>query len=425
LLKRFNKKWIIVLTSLLLITSIVFTACSSTATTTTTQPTSTTQAISTTTPTTSSVVTTSSTTTLIPTSTTTQPTSTTSTTTTVITSTTPPATTTTSSLPIVPLNGAGGTFPAPLYTSWFATYAKLTGVQVNYQAVGSGAGITAITNNTVDFGASDAIMTSAQVTAAQASNGTLLTIPTTMGAVAIIYNISGLGNYQLKLNGNVLAGIYLKNITNWDDPAIVALNPGANLPHSAIAVVHRSDSSGTSYIFTNYLAQVSKQWSTQVGVATAVNWPGDVGGSGSAGVSVYVQDLTGSIGYVELAYAVQNNLAVAQMQNSSGTFITPSVASASAAADGVTLPANMLVMITNSSNPTAYPITGFTWLLVYQNQKDQAKGQELVNLLWWILTSAQQYNNALTYPALPASAVAIAEAEVNSMTYNGQALHHN
>ena len=334
-------------------------------------------------------------------------------------------TTTTSSLPIVALNGAGGTFPAPLYTSWFATYAKLTGVQVNYQAVGSGAGITAITNNTVDFGASDAIMTSAQVTAAQAANGTLLTIPTTMGAVAIIYNISGLGNYQLKLTGNVLAGIYLKSITTWDDPAIVALNPGANLPHSAIAVVHRSDSSGTSYIFTNYLAQVSKQWSTQVGVATAVNWPGDVGGSGSAGVSAYVQDLTGSIGYVELAYAVQNNIAVAQMQNSSGTFITPSVASASAAADGVTLPANMLVMITNSSNPTAYPITGFTWLLVYQNQKDQVKGQELVNLLWWILTSAQQYNNALTYPALPASAVAIAEAEVSSMTYNGQALHHN
>jgi phosphate transport system substrate-binding protein len=427
LLNRFNKKWLIVLTSLLLVTAIGFTACSSAATTTTsTQPTSTTQSISKTTTTSAPVQTTSTTTTFAPiTSTTTQPTSTTSTTTTVITSTTAPATTSTSSLPIVALNGAGGTFPAPLYTSWFATYAKLTGVQVNYQAVGSGAGITAITNNTVDFGASDAIMTSAQVTAAQASNGTLLTIPTTMGAVAIIYNISGLGNYQLKLSGNVLAGIYLKTISTWDDPAIVALNPGANLPHSAIAVVHRSDSSGTSYIFTNYLAQVSKQWSTQVGVATAVNWPGDVGGSGSAGVSAYVQDLTGSIGYVELAYAVQNNIAVAQMQNSSGAFITPSVASASAAADGVTLPANMLVMITNSSNPTAYPITGFTWLLVYQNQKDQVKGQELVNLLWWILTSAQQYNNALTYPSLPASAVTIAEAEVNSMTYNGQPLHHN
>jgi phosphate transport system substrate-binding protein len=222
-----------------------------------------------------------------------------------------------------------------------------------------------------------------------------------------------------------LANIYLKTITYWDDPAIVALNPGINFPHAGIAVIHRSDSSGTSYIFTNYLAQVSQQWSTQVGVATAVNWPGDVGGTGSAGVSAYVQNLTKSIGYVELAYAVQNNITVAQMQNSSGAFITPSVASASAAADGVTLPANMLVMITNSSNPTAYPITGFTWLLVYQNQKDQAKGQELVNLLWWILTSAQQYNNALTYPALPASAVAIAEAEVNSMTYNGQALHHN
>jgi len=298
-------------------------------------------------------------------------------------------------------------------------------VQVNYQAVGSGAGITAITNNTVDFGASDAIMTSAQVTAAQAANGPLLTIPTTMGAVAIAYNLNIMGSNQLKLNGTVLANIYLKTITYWDDPAIVALNPGINFPHAGIAVVHRSDSSGTSYIFTNYLSQVSQQWSTQVGTATSVNWPGDVGGSGTAGVAADVQQIGGSIGYIELAYAVQNNITVALMQNSSGNYIAPSVASASAAADGVTLPANMLIMITNSSNPTAYPITGFTWLLVYQNQTNQVKGQELVNLLWWILTRAQTNNNALTYPQLPASAITIAEAQVNSITYNGQALHHN
>jgi phosphate transport system substrate-binding protein len=298
-------------------------------------------------------------------------------------------------------------------------------VQVNYQAVGSGAGITAITNNTVDFGASDAIMTSAQVAAAQAANGTLLTIPTTMGAVAIAYNLNTMGSNQLKLNGTVLANIYLKTITYWDDPAIVALNPGISFPHAGIAVVHRSDSSGTSYIFTNYLSQVSQQWSTQVGTATSVNWPGDVGGSGTAGVAADVQQIGGSIGYIELAYAVQNNITVALMQNSSGNYIVPSVASASAAADGVTLPANMLIMITNSSNPTAYPITGFTWLLVYQNQTNQIKGQELVNLLWWILTRAQTNNNALTYPQLPASAITIAEAQVNSITYNGQALHHN
>ena len=416
LLNRFNKKWIIVLTSLLLVTAIIFTACSSAVTTneTTTQPTSTTQ-------TTSTSTTSATTTTDITPSNTTTSTSTKTTATT----TTTPAPATTTSTPVVALNGAGGTFPAPLYTQWFSIYASLTGVQVNYQAVGSGAGITAITNNTVDFGASDAIMTSAQVATAQASNGPLLTIPTTMGAVAIAYNLNTMGSNQLKLNGTVLANIYLKTITYWDDPAIVALNPGINLPHAGIAVVHRSDSSGTSYIFTNYLSQVSQQWSTQVGTATSVNWPGDVGGSGTAGVAADVQQIGGSIGYIELAYAVQNNIPVALMQNSSGNYIAPSVASASAAADGVTLPANMLVMITNSSNPTAYPIVGFTWLLVYQNQTNQVKGQELVNLLWWILTRAQTNNNALTYPQLPASAVTIAEAEVNSITYNGQALHHN
>jgi phosphate transport system substrate-binding protein len=323
------------------------------------------------------------------------------------------------------LNGAGGTFPAPLYTQWFATYAKLTGLQVNYQAVGSGAGITAITNGTVDFGASDAIMTDAQIAQAQANYGPILAIPMTMGAVAIVYTLPNNNNYQLKLTGTVLADIYLKKITYWDDPAITDLNPGADLTHTAIAVVHRSDSSGTSYIFTNYLSQVSQQWATQVGTATSVNWPGDVGATGSAGVASYIQSISGSIGYVELSYAVQNNMPVALMQNSSGNDIEPSMNSASAAADGVTLPANMLIMITNSSNPNAYPIVGFTWILAYQNQTNQAKGQELVNLLWWMLTSAQQYSNSLTYPVLPDSAVTIAEAEVNSITYHGQPLHHN
>ena len=419
MLKRFNKKWIIILTSLLLVTAITFTACSSTATTseTTTQPTSTTQAVSTTQP----VLTT----TANPLASTTSTPTTAATSTTTANTTTTTAAASTTSTPTVTLNGAGGTFPAPLYSQWFSTYASITGVQVNYQAVGSGAGITAITNKTVDFGASDAIMTSAQVAAAQAAGGPLLTIPTTMGAVAIAYNLNTMGTNQLKLNGTVLANIYLKNITYWDDPAIEALNPGISFPHAAIVVVHRSDSSGTSYIFTNYLAQVSQQWSTQVGVATAVSWPGDVGGSGTAGVAADVQQIGGSIGYVELAYAVQNNITVALMQNSSGNYIAPSIASASAAADGVTLPANMLVMITNSPNPAAYPIVGFTWLLVYQNQTNQVKGQELVNLLWWILTRAQTYNASLTYPQLPAAAITIAEAEVNSITYNGQPLQHN
>ena len=335
------------------------------------------------------------------------------------------STSTTASITGKTLNGAGGTFPAPLYTKWFAQYLALTGIQVNYQAVGSGAGISAITNGTVDFGASDAILTDEQMGAAQAAFGPLLTIPTTMGAVAITYNLPNMGTDQLKLTGDVLADIYLKTITYWDDPTIVALNANLNLQHIPIAVVHRSDSSGTSFIFTNYLSQVSNVWATQIGYATSINWRGDIGGAGSAGVAGDVQQISGSIGYVELAYAVQNNMPVAMMQNSSGNYIVPSLASASAAADGVTLPPNALIMITNSSNPDAYPITGFTWLLVYQNQTDQTKGQELVNMLWWAIHSGQQYNNALTYPTLPAGAVTVAENEINSMKCNGQQLQHS
>ena len=416
---KFNKKWLVVVTSLLLVASLALSACSKTttpSTTTTSNPTtSTTMATSTTTKT--------STTTSTPTTTTTNPT----TTTTQITTTSPTTTSTTTPttpLPIVSLNGAGGTFPAPLYTKWFAQYATLTGVKINYSAVGSGAGINQITAGTVDFGASDAIMTDAQVAAAQAASGPLLTIPTTMGAVAIVYSLPFLGTTQLKLTGDVLAKIYLKQITNWNDPAILALNPGMEIVDAPIAVVHRSDSSGTTYIFTNYLSKVSTDWATKVGNATAVNWPGDIGGTGSAGVAGQVQQIFGAIGYVELAYAIQNKMTYAVLQNSSGNYIAPSLASASAAADGVVLPANMLVMITNSSNPTAYPIVGFTWLLVYQNQTNQAKGQELVNMLWWAIHDGQQYNAALTYPALPAAAVAIAENQINSIKFNGQQLNH-
>ena len=414
---KLNKKWLVVMMSVLLVAASVLSACSSTttATTTTTQQVTTTTT-STTTKTTATVS--SSTTTL--TSTTTSATTPNSTTT----STTTPTTTSTTVLPIVPLNGAGGTFPAPLYSKWFDVYSKQTGVNINYQAVGSGAGINQITAGTVDFGASDAILTDAQVAAAQAAFGPLLTIPTTMGAVAVVYSLPFLGSTQLKLTGDVLAKIYLKQITKWNDPAILALNPGMESVDSPIAVVHRSDASGTSYIFTNYLSKVSTDWASKVGNATSVNWPGDIGGSGNAGVAGQVQQIFGAIGYVELAYAIQNKMTYALLQNSSGNYIAPSIASASAAADGVTLPANMLIMITNSSNPTAYPIVGFTWVLVYKNQTNQAKGQEIVNMLWWALHDGQQYNNALTYPALPATAVALAEAEINSISYNGQLLHH-
>ena len=414
---KFNRKWLVVVTSLLLVTSLVLSACSKTTTSTTT---------ATSNPTTSTT-TKASTTTSTPTTATTNPTTTSITSTTTSTTTSPTTTststtTTTTPLPIVPLNGAGATFPAPLYTKWFDEYNKLTGIKINYQAVGSGAGINQITAGTVDFGASDGIMTDAQITAAQAAGGPILHIPMTIGPVAIVYSLPFLGTTQLKLTGDVLAKIYLKQITKWNDPAILALNPGMESVNASITVVHRSDSSGTTYIFTNYLSKVSSDWATKVGNATAVNWPGDIGGTGSAGVAGQVQQLFGAIGYVELAYAIQNNMTYAVLQNSSGNYISPSLDSASKAAEGVTLPDDMKVMITNSPNAAAYPIVGFTWILAYVNQTDKAKGTELVNMLWWAIHDGQQFSNALTYPQLPAAAVAKAEAEIRSIKFQGQPL---
>ena len=412
LFSKMNKKWLVVMASLLLVTTSILTACSNSTTTTTT-----TQSASVTTPSQVQTTTTTTTTQLATTSTTSNPPTTSTTTTT-----SAVATTTTTSVPVVPLNGAGATFPAPLYTKWFDEYAKLTGIKINYQSVGSGAGINQITANTVDFGASDGIMTDAQIAAAQAAGGPILHIPMTIGPVAITYNIPQLNGRTLKLTGDVLAKIYLKQIQNWSDPAIQALNPGVGLPSMSIAVVHRSDSSGTTYIFTNYLTKVSTDWASKVGNATAVNWVGDIGGSGSAGVAGQVAQIPGAIGYVELAYAVQNNLPYAQMQNSSGNYITPSLDSASKAADGVTLPDDMKVMITNSPNANAYPIVGFTWILAYVNQTDKTKGTELVNMLWWAIHDGQQFNAALTYPPLPAAAVTKAESEIRSIKFQGTPL---
>jgi phosphate transport system substrate-binding protein len=320
------------------------------------------------------------------------------------------------------LNGAGATFPQPLYTTWFAAYYDLTGVQINYQGVGSGAGITQITNGTVDFGASDGIMTPEQQAAAEAAGGPILHIPMTSGAVAVIYNLDGFASGTIKLTGDVLAKIYLKQITKWNDPQITALNPGLNLPDTSIAVVHRSDGSGTTYIFTNYLSKVNSDWETQVGNATNVNWPGDIGAEKNAGVAGAVQQTPGAIGYVELAYAIQNNLPWVLLKNAAGNYEPPSIVGTTAATVGVSLPDDMKIMITNSLNPDAYPICGFTWILVYVNQKDQAKGLALVNMLWWAIHDGQQYGAALDYAALSDAAVAKAEAEILSIKYNGTPL---
>jgi phosphate transport system substrate-binding protein len=320
------------------------------------------------------------------------------------------------------LNGAGATFPQPLYTKWFDEYYKLTGVQINYQGIGSGAGINQITAGTVDFGASDGIMTAEQQAKAEAAGGPILHIPMTSGAVAIIYNLTGISTGQIKLTGDVLADIYLKKITKWDDPSITTLNPGVNLPDMDIAVVHRSDGSGTTFIFTNYLSKVSDEWKTQVGNATAVNWPGDIGAEKNAGVAGAVQQTSGAIGYVELAYAEQNKLPWVLLKNAAGNYEAPSLVGTTKAAEGVTLPDDMKIMITNSTNPDAYPICGFTWILAYVNQTDQAKGLALVNMLWWAIHDGQQYGTALDYASLSSAAVKKAENEILSIKYQGQPL---
>lgn len=328
----------------------------------------------------------------------------------------------------VSLDGAGATFPNPLYSVWFSKYFALTSTKINYQSVGSGAGITAITNGTVNFGASDGILTQAQLDAAQAAYGTLVTIPMTAGAEAVIYNLSGITTGQLKLTGEVLANIYLGVITKWNDPALATLNPTLTLPNAIIATVHRSDSSGTTNIFTNYLDKVSPAWHAGPGTANSVSWPNDskgtgIGGSGNAGVAGSVQQTPNSIGYVELAYAMQNSLPYAQLKNAAGNYTSPSVASATAAANGVTLPDDARIMITNSSDAAAYPIVGFTWILVYTNQTDKIKGTALVNMLWWAIHTGQSDCPALYYAQLSSAAVLKAEALVKSIKYQGTSLY--
>jgi len=385
---------------LLIVASLVLASCSSTTTTTPATTAPATTAVKTTPPTGAPVTTNPVTTTVAPT--------------------TAVATT----VPVYQassLNGAGATFPQPYYTKLFDVYYQKTGVQINYQGVGSGAGIQQITAGTVDFGASDGIMTDDQITAAAAKGGPILHIPMTSGSEALIYNIKGITSGQLKLTGDVLANIFLKKITKWSDPAITALNPGLALPDAAIAVVHRSDSSGTTYIFTNYLSKVSDAWKNGPGNANSVTWPGDIGGSGNAGVAGAVQGQPNSIGYVELAYAIQNSLPFASLKNAAGNYELPSIDGTTKATIGVTLPADMKIMITNSTNPDAYPIAGFTWILAFVNQADQSKGLALANMLWWGIHDGQQYAAALNYAALSPAAVTNAENEILSMNYKGKA----
>jgi phosphate transport system substrate-binding protein len=315
------------------------------------------------------------------------------------------------------LTGAGATFPYPLYSKMFAEYNKLCNVKVNYQSIGSGGGIRQLQERTVDFGASDGVMDEKQKGEAK---GPVLHIPTVAGAEAIVFNLPGIQRGQLKLTPDVLADIYLKKINNWNDKRIAALNPNVKLPDLTIAVVHRSDGSGTTFIFTNYLAKVSSEWKDKVGFATSVNWPGDVGGKGNEGVANSVKQIPGAIDYVELAYAKQNNMAWAQMRNKAGKYLDPTLEGAAAAADQKDLPNNMEVLITDSANPDAYPISGFTWLLVYENQTDEAKADAVANLALWMIHDGQKLAIPLDYAPLKGAAIKKAESLVKKIKVNNR-----
>jgi len=295
------------------------------------------------------------------------------------------------------INGAGATFPYPLYSKWFDEYTKVDGsVRFNYQSLGSGAGQKEIMAQTVDFGASDGPMSDENLSKAP---GKILHIPTVAGAVVITYNFSG--NPELKLNGSVLADIFLGKITKWNDKQIAELNPGVKLPATDLVVVHRSDGSGTSYIFTDYLSSISKDWESRVGRNTSVKWPTGLGAKGNEGVAGQVKQLPGAIGYVELAYAHQNKLPVADIKNSAGNFIKPSLESVTAALAAAKIPDDFRFSMVNPSGDKAYPISGATWLLVYEQQKDSAKGKKLVEFLNWALTKGEGLASNLDYAPLP------------------------
>jgi phosphate transport system substrate-binding protein len=317
------------------------------------------------------------------------------------------------------LTGAGSTFIFPLMSKWVDDYQKQCSVKLNYQSVGSGAGITQLTQKTVDLGASDAIMTDAQERAANDAGGAVLHIAMTSGPVAVIYNLPGLSSGQVKLSSDVLADIFLKKIKKWNDPAILAINSGVSLPNADIAVVHRSDGSGTTYIVTNYLSAVSADWKSQIGSGTSVNWPGDIGGQGSEGVAGAVRQTPGAIGYVDVAYAAQNNLAFAQVRNKAGNFVSATIDGATAAATGVTIPPDMKIVIVDQPNPQAYPISGFTWVLAYQNQTDAAKCKSTASFLWWAIHNGQGESKALTYSPLSTDTVKVAEAQIQKISAGG------
>jgi len=312
------------------------------------------------------------------------------------------------------INGAGATFPYPIYSKWFDVYAKENpGVKFNYQSIGSGGGIRMLSNRTVDLGGSDAPLTDAQLSDAP---GKILHFPSVMGAVVIAYNLPGFTG-TLRLTGPVIADIFAGKITKWDDDKIKALNTTVAIPSTDIVVCHRSDGSGTSYIFTDYLSKVSSSWASDPGKGTAVKWPAGLGGKGNEGVTALIQQTPGSIGYVELIYALNNHIPYAEIQNKSGNWVQASLegVTAAAAASASNMPDDFRVSITDAPGPDVYPISSFTWLLVYQKQTNHEIGTQIVKFLHWAITDGQKYTAELHYAALPAAVVQKEEAQIKQI----------
>jgi phosphate transport system substrate-binding protein len=323
------------------------------------------------------------------------------------------AASTTTCLAQLTINGAGATFPYPIYSKWFDEYAKVDpSVRFNYQSIGSGGGQKQIMAETVDFGASDGPMSDENLAKAP---GKLFHIPTVAGADVVAYNLPG--NPELKLDGDTIAGIFLGHIKKWNDPKLAALNPGISLPNQEIVVVHRSDGSGTTYIWTDYLSKVSPEWKQKVGTNTSVNWPVGLGGKGNEGVAGQVKQTPGAIGYVELIYAVQNKMPFADVKNAAGVFIKPTLESITSALATAEIPDDFRFSITNAPGKDAYPIAGATWLLVYQQQKDATKGKKLVEFLRWAVKSGEGMAKDLQYAPLPESVQARVSKRIDEIKF--------
>jgi phosphate transport system substrate-binding protein len=320
------------------------------------------------------------------------------------------------------ITGAGATFPYPLYSKWFYEYSNANpGVTFNYQSIGSGGGIKQVTAGTVDFGASDAPMTEEEMAKLP---GPIFHLPMAMGAVTVVYHLEGVDS-GLRLTQDLLADIFLGKITKWNDPKITDINKGVKLPSADIVVAHRSDGSGTTDIFTNYLATVNAEWRTKVGRGKAVNWPVGLGGKGNEGVAGVVKQTPGAIGYVELAYAKQNKMTVASLRNRDGQFVAPTLEATSAAAAGAakTMPADYRVSIVDAPGKDSYPIAGLTWLLVYKDQKNEAKGKALVQFLKWAIHDGQKMEAALDYAPLPKPVVDMMDKTLRQITFKGKSLY--